>query len=384
MMIFTANGKKLLDAVIPEPARGAWVADIEVDSTEDLGTGITLELGTDKTRATFVATKVRGEVYAGRWVGRIVGGRGKLSRDIDSRYYDSVPVRTVLNGLMADSGEELDPLIAGGILARALARWERPFGPPKLALEDIANELGVTWRVTRAGKVWLGSESWAPVPIQTSEMSRGPTVGSVVLAPVEAPLVRPGTTFNGKRVSYVVTTLHGQKLRQEVWFDEGGGDRVFAAFKDAINRLLGRRLLFLGQYPATVVAQSADGATLEVLPDDPEVRGQGLRRVPIRHGLPGCAVRVPRGTRLELAFDGGDPSRPRVANWEPGGLTLVTIGSADLAKFVALAPRVLEELQASKQSFDTHTHPSGMGPTGVPTVPMTTPSSVAAAKLKAE
>lgn len=321
-MTFTLNGKRLLTAAVTEPLRGAWVLDVEVEATAELPAFVTAELGA--TTARFTGTVVRGGLANDRWVARIVGGRGGLSKVLESRYYTAVPVKTVLSDLMRDSGEELDGTVLPAILGHSLARWMRPEGPTQSALDDLANELGVTWRVTRAGKVWLGAERWPALTVPHGEYTPGPSAGSVSIAPAEAPLVRPGVTFLSKRVANVTTTVSGGKLRQVIWYDEGGGDRLLATLTALVGRILGRRLDYLASYPSTVVRQTGDGLSLEVLPDDERVRGRGLTRVQIRHGSPGWGVRVPSGTRVTLKFDDGDPKRPYVADWEPGEVDLVT------------------------------------------------------------
>lgn len=344
-MTFAVNGKGLLVASLTEPIRGAWVVDVEVDAEQALPARVTVDMGAG---ASFVGTVVRGGIFQGRWVARIVGGKGGLSIDVGSRYYDAVPVKTVLSDLMRDSGEELDGTISQELLGRPLARWIRPSGHPQLALDDLANELGVTWRITRAGKVWLGAEKWPELTAPAAEITPGPSTGTVSIAPAEAALVRPGVTYLGKRVSLVTTTLQGGKLRQVVWHDEGTGDRLLASLSALVGRILGRRLDYLATYPSTVVLQSSDGLSLEVLPDDERVRGKGLRRVPIRHGSPGWGVRVPRGTRIMLGFDNGDPRRPYVAGWEPGSVDLVTFADGTQAAArqgdMVIAPFTFENL----------------------------------------
>jgi hypothetical protein len=63
----------------------------------------------------------------------------------------------------------------------------------------------------------------------------------------------------------------------------------------------------------------------------------------------------------------------------------ILLGSSAASDFVALASLVLAELDVIKDAYDLHVHPDPLaGLTGVPTVPMTAPSSVAATKVKAE
>lgn len=320
-MTFTANGLRLLKATMSEPLRNAWVVDIEVDASEDIGDSITLELG--DTAATCVGTKVRGDVEHGRWIGRIVGGKGGLSKEIASKYYTSVPVRTVLSDIATDSGETLDGTITDDVLGRALARWTRPKAEAKLALDDLAAELGLSWRVLRNGKIWIGSETWPVVSMPHVELSRGPSAGTLTVAPTEAPLVRPGTTFEDLKISYVVTTLNGGKLRQELYRYESNADRIWSALKSLVTQLIGNQIDYAKSWPSVVVSQSVDG-TLEVVPDDERIRGLGLTRLPIRHGLPGVTVKVPKGTRVRVFFDGADPKRPYAALWDSGEVTSIS------------------------------------------------------------
>lgn len=71
-----------------------------------------------------------------------------------------------------------------------------------------------------------------------------------------------------------------------------------------------------------------------------------------------------------------------------GGIFRVGGGAAGTAaKFVAIAERVLEELEAIKTYLDAHTHAgvtAGAGVTGPPSAPMPAPSEVAATLLKSE
>ncbi|MEM7608184.1 MAG: phage baseplate assembly protein [Myxococcota bacterium] len=62
---------------------------------------------------------------------------------------------------------------------------------------------------------------------------------------------------------------------------------------------------------------------------------------------------------------------------------VVHLGEQTASDFVALAAKVLTELQNIKTWFDTHTHPTSMGPTSPPTTPMPAPASVAASKARA-
>lgn len=86
-----------------------------------------------------------------------------------------------------------------------------------------------------------------------------------------------------------------------------------------IRRLVRRETLYLVTYSA-VVQQQHDDDTIDVLPDDERVRGNGLQRVQIRHGLPGVRVRVRQGSTVLLSWENGNPKRPYAAMWEPSAI----------------------------------------------------------------
>jgi hypothetical protein len=91
-----------------------------------------------------------------------------------------------------------------------------------------------------------------------------------------------------------------------------------------VEGFVGARLDHLALYPATVVAQRADG-TLDLQPDGARV--PPCAGVPIRHGLPGITVTVPAGGRVLLGYAGGNPDLPYASLWESGSVTTITVNS---------------------------------------------------------
>lgn len=88
----------------------------------------------------------------------------------------------------------------------------------------------------------------------------------------------------------------------------------------AIIRWVMRDVKYHKHYVATVQRQLGDA--VDLLPDDPEIRGTGLSNVPIMYGLPGVSATVAPGTKMTLFFENGDPTKPRAAMWEGGHITL--------------------------------------------------------------
>jgi hypothetical protein len=99
-----------------------------------------------------------------------------------------------------------------------------------------------------------------------------------------------------------------------------------------MDALLGRKLRYHALWPCTVAAQT--GAELDLVPDDDWVKGSGLVRVKLRHGLPGFTCVVPAGTRVLLGFEAGDPTRPYATLWDEGAVTSLTFdaGSQNVAR----------------------------------------------------
>lgn len=58
------------------------------------------------------------------------------------------------------------------------------------------------------------------------------------------------------------------------------------------------------------------------------------------------------------------------------------LGSSTAAFFIAVDSKVLAELTAIITGFNSHTHPTGAGPTGTPTVPLPGAGSVSSTKWK--
>jgi hypothetical protein len=99
-----------------------------------------------------------------------------------------------------------------------------------------------------------------------------------------------------------------------------------------------------------------------------------------------------RGSLSDVIFEPG--TRPLLApldatRYAADGAVLfgdpfVYVGDSTATDFVALAAKVLSELQSIKTAYDLHVHPAGTPNTGAPLNPLPAPSSVAATKAKAK
>lgn len=102
---------------------------------------------------------------------------------------------------------------------------------------------------------------------------------------------------------------------------------IAESFRRAVRYVM-RDTLYLAHYSATVERQHSDDS-LDLMPDDVRVRGTGLSRVPIRHGLPGVRVLVVNGSRVLLGFENGDPSKPYASCWSASSIEAIMFDGGD-------------------------------------------------------
>lgn len=369
----TLNNFDVIEATIQEPRTGVWHADLEIDGEEDITGAVTLTFAEGEASVSFVGTVFISEPFQGRTAMRIVGGAGGLPQQLAPKYYVGASIRTTLDDILTATGETLDAASDTAALAGFLPRWSRLGGQAANALQAILDKRGLSFRLTRAGEVLIATDTFPGLVTDTDEvvLDRIPEENRLLVAPEAVPRVLPGVTFDGVQVDRVTTRLRDNSLRQDVWGAGSVADRLKGSLSAFIKSVSGRQLDPGRLYPCTVVTQAAD-LTLSVKPDDTTVLpGSGLSSVPIRHGLPGFKVKVPRGARVRVGFDGGDPSRPFATLWDEGNVTEVAFdgGAEDVA-------RTNDTTSSGTLAFDplipslTYTPPGGpptpVTPVGVP------------------
>lgn len=329
------NGLDLIEAKIMEVSIGAWTARVEIDTEDELTGPAIIEAD----GAQFVGTFRRGSVEGGRFLGEIIGGQGNLSSDLDAKFYSQASLGLIIGDLMADAGEILSPETAAdvGLLTARVEAWSRAAGKAGLSIRQIVDETSATvWRVQRDGTIFIGTDAFIPVlpTFEFTEIEKMPDQGKLVIAPEEAPEIRPGVNFEGQNVSAVITQIDAGGIRQEIYFEDADGDakfdRLLGPVQRFIEQLVGRRIDYSQIYEGKVVVQKPLTGRLDILPDDARIRGVGgLTEVPIFHGLPGVTVTVLPGERVLVAFRNGDPKLPAVIGWADGGGGLGTKATID-------------------------------------------------------
>ena len=381
-MTATLAGLDVLAATIQEPRYGVWSAVVDVSSETALSGRV--ELVVDG--VTWSGTIVKGSVNAGRYHCQMVGGAAKLASVLPAKYYLGVPLSVVLSDIMMATGEELSPVTDDSVRSHSVSRWSRPQQKASAAIKQCADEMGLVWRVTRGGPIWLGVEKWIVHTPKYDEIDRVPGRDSVLIAP-EAPTLQPGVRFMDRNVSRVTTEVSASGLRQTVMFEASGGtggNRLAEDIGAVIGQHVDPKIDYMRMYPSRVVKQTSDG-TLEIIPDAEKMRGTGLTRVPIRHGIPGLRVQVPAGGKVLLFFENGDPKAPAIALW-PDTSSVRSMELTCSSKLTITAPtvevhgdlnvtgEVVAKSSTTAVALSAHQHGSATGPvtTPIPTAPTTT------------
>jgi len=298
-MPLTITGVDILSARITEARVGAWHATIEADTDEPITGSVTIDIEGES----FTGTVEQGDVEAAnRWKGFVVGGKGGLQKKIGAQYYYVPGLRTVLEDIARDSGETLSVELDPSLLLKRFERYSRLEGPAHTQFRQLADELGVDWRITRAGELWFGSESWLPVTAKAIGSEYDPQSRMLEVAydgADDRPVIRPGvslqgtkTEHDGKKVQRVVTQVDESGLRQALFFDEEKGDSgLWASIRRVIREFVTPKLQLARIHPARVTEQAADG-TVSLAIDDAAIGGKfkGLNHFPLVVGLPGTTV----------------------------------------------------------------------------------------------
>lgn len=326
-MTASIGGASVLSASISMPLSGAWTAEVVVGSDQALSGRVVLDDG----GVQFRGTVVNGEVDTGRSQALIVGGAGGLGTELEAKAYRATPARSVINDILAEAGETLSADADPALLGVLLPFWHRDSGPAWRALGLVVfDALGANWRVKRDGSIWIGRDVYAEQKLDHVVVGRDEASRMWEIASERSELL-PGVTFQDRLVKRVIHKIDGGSQRTEVWFE----DPVLGLRRQPG---LGREQQLLRLYPSTVVAQHSDGS-VDLLPDDVEVRGRGTQHVPVRWGLPGTRVELQGGHRVLLGFEAGDPTRPFATGWlQSGSLKLGTLLLIQNAQSMALLP----------------------------------------------
>lgn len=203
------SGVPVLSGALFVPERGVWVADLVLDTETAPTERVQLTAGD----VTWEGAVLRGGIHEGRWMGRVVGGRGRLSRVVPARFYQRLQARPIVEAIMREAGEELDAAAPG--LSGYLQTWTRSRGTAAALLGLVLGHLGLSWRATPTGTLTTAPWPSGEVSDDAQELDTDPSINASTFAPEGLDLL-PGLTSAGRTVRDVTYTLDGPALRAEV------------------------------------------------------------------------------------------------------------------------------------------------------------------------
>lgn len=150
---------------------------------------------------------------------------------------------------------------------------------------------------------------------------------------------------------------------------------------ERIVRAIWPRIDYSTPYSAVVKAQLGDGS-LDLQFDDARMPGGatgGVQGIPIDTGIPGVTFTIAVGARVLVVFADGDPSKPRVTEWESASVQQVVVTSAA----IKLGGPSATEALVKGTSFASHMGQLSTALTALQTAltPMLLPPAAAAAKV---
>lgn len=327
MALVEANGQTVYDFQMRRPRVGAWHADMRVDTPDEIAGPVTIVI--DDGARVYKGTASRSVEFVESAQVRVVAGAGGLGVTASPKHYNSTTVRIVLGDLLRDAGEALSSTADSAVLGIALASWTTtpiPVGAVLAALMQTAAP-AAAWRMLEDGSMWVGNETWpaAGVDVTTYQVMDQAAEEATMLVRVDAPLVNPGTVFEGRRVSYVQDDVpHIAPVEQRIWFeDEAVTDvaRMRAAFA-ALVRATPVAMSYLGRYWAKVVAQ--DGGTIDVVLEDFPDLDMGRVQLALPAGM---SVDGLVGGRVLVGW-AGNPARAYAEGFQGGVLGESVIDAA--------------------------------------------------------
>lgn len=104
-------------------------------------------------------------------------------------------------------------------------------------------------------------------------------------------------------------------------------DRLKAGLEKFVRAVFGPRIDYMIPAFAVVVQQNGDG-TVDLQFDNPKFPGGnsgGVQGIPIDTGIPGVSFKISPGARVQVVFVEGDPSKPRVTEWDSADVQSIVV-----------------------------------------------------------
>jgi hypothetical protein len=215
----TANGVPLVGLRLFLPREGVWHGELTAAADAPLDFALSISVGGVR----FNGTATRSGLVEGTAVAEFRGGAGGMHKLITPRAYRDVALSVPLRDIAKEAGEELAANSMRDVTDVQLGYWTSSLNKAGHAINSLVRlgasaVKGATWRVRPDGKLWVGVDGWSEVK-PAHQLLTADLLADRAIVSMEEPTILPGTTFYGRRVSYVEHVLRDSALRSFVWFE---------------------------------------------------------------------------------------------------------------------------------------------------------------------
>lgn len=221
MALITVGDRGVSDLDLSLPAWGAWVATLVLEGTSVPAVGDSLTIAIADTLELAGAVVRAGATSVDSTHLLLVGGAGGLSKTCTPQSFDNPPARSIVDHILKGTGETLAADADATLLAARPRYWSVLANTVGAELDELIERLGsadTTWRVKPDGKIWIGVDAWPATDQDPVIMQENPEGDSLEVG-LDAPLLLPGTTLEGRRIVRVHHRVTGATVRASVFFD---------------------------------------------------------------------------------------------------------------------------------------------------------------------
>lgn len=324
MALATLNGETITRMRLTMPRVGAWVADVEIDSSSAPSDPVVLTLGD----LTLVGAMYSGGTpFHGRTRVRIVGGAGRWRSHVAAKGYTSIAGGVSLSTVLGDAAREVGETVVipdDRTIGDAYARED---GPASRLLWQLAGE----WYVRDDGATVIASRPDGAISDAFDVVAYDGASDMITIASDTFASFRPGRTVStsvlgSRRIGTVVHVVDRARVRTELWSAELG------RAVDAAVRELDPMRRFHGVFEYIVYEHLSVGGTLDASPAFDSIGLPSLRTRPVFASPIGGRTQLLPGARILVAFVNGDPSRPIVLGLADSvDPVAIELGAGDMA-----------------------------------------------------
>ena len=195
---------------------GNWYADVEALATvNDNITGtVSLRL---KDRV-YTCTVVRGGLRGGVWRGRVVGGRGGLTKVLDPQFYTKISGTTILRDALQEAGEVLATSSNTTQLDGTLSFWTRSRRSAGAEIQALCEQVGIIWSALESGDVWVGNYQEKSFTGDYLLVDIFPEFSKIEVKLTSLDIT-PGMLLRDERIDKIIHKLVGEDFSTEVYFE---------------------------------------------------------------------------------------------------------------------------------------------------------------------